>query len=310
MIHNEIPTFPKIHNIGSPIIRTIFDNPVEISEKVDGSTLAFMIDSNNELRICNKSRPISAFAPPSMFSKGVEYIQSIQHMLLQNCVYYCEYLKKPKHNVLLYNKVPTNHLVLFGVYDIGNSTYRPWEVLLYEADNLSIDVVPKLYQGKISNVEQLHDLLATDSYLGGCKIEGVVIKNYNKNRVVDKKVVNLMVGKYVSEAFKEVHRHPKIKGNYGKGNWLAYTTAFNTEARWVKAIQHINEVNELEHTPKDIGKLIKEIHRDIIDECKEDIVAWLWDNFSKELLHTATNGFPEFYKEKLAVEAFNGTKEI
>jgi ATP-dependent helicase/DNAse subunit B len=73
----------------------------------------------------------------------------------------------------------------------------------------------------------------------------------------------------------------------------------------LKAIQHLKEKGELEFTPRDIGKLIKEIQDDITEEEKENILNFLWNEFGKELLRNAVKGFPEFYKRYLAERNFN-----
>jgi len=303
-VSSKFSSFPKIHAIGKPTISSIFEDEVEVTEKVDGSQMVFMVDHNGELHMRSKGAMLYNDAPQRMFLEGMEYIQSISEILLPGYIYYCEYLQKPKHNTLAYTNIPSNHLVLFGLYDIEGDTYQTYNGLIEEAYNLCIDVIPLLHEGKVSNVEQVHELLDTESYLGGCKVEGVVVKNYHKNILLGGNVYNIMAGKYVSEAFKEVHNSKGKKENASKGKWDVYKELFKTEARWEKAIQHVRDAGQLEQDPRDIGKLIKEVHKDITEECEEDIKAWLWKNFSGEILRVSTRGLPEWYKSRLLEEAF------
>ena len=74
---------------------------------------------------------------------------------------------------------------------------------------------------------------------------------------------------------------------------------FKSEARWQKAIIHLKEKGILENSPKDIGKLILEIQKDIKEEEQEDIKNYLYKFIIKDILRKSTQGFPEWYKEQL-----------
>ena len=107
----------------------------------------------------------------------------------------------------------------------------------------------------------------------------------------------------MSEAFKEKHQSWG-KENTGKGKWETFKESFRTEARWNKAVQHLRDNGELENAPRDIGVLIKEVHRDIQEEEMDEIKKFLWDELGKDLLRKSTAGFPEWYKEKLLKNSF------
>ena len=113
-----------------------------------------------------------------------------------------------------------------------------------------------------------------------------------------------MAGKFVSEAFKETHRDRWGTEETSSGKWAAFLMSFRTEARWHKAIQHLMETGELENSPRDIGKLIKEIQQDISAEEMENIKSYLWNENKREILSAATKGFPEWYKEQLLQRSF------
>ena len=73
-----------------------------------------------------------------------------------------------------------------------------------------------------------------------------------------------------------------------------------SEARWEKAIAHLREAGAigLEPANSDIGKVIKEVQRDILEECGEDIRRELFDGFAKDLRGAWIAGLPEWYQRK------------
>ena len=84
-----------------------------------------------------------------------------------------------------------------------------------------------------------------------------------------------------------------------KSKFELFKESYKTEARWLKAIQHLKELNVINNTPADIGILLKEIQTDIRQEEKENIKESLYNIFIHEILRKATSGFPEWYKELL-----------
>jgi len=297
-----IKSFPKIFAIGTDYIADIFDNDVEITEKVDGSQFAFG-RVNGELYIRSKGAMLYSDNPEKMFAEGIDWVGSVEHILPDDTVYYCEYLKKPKHNTLAYNSIPTNHLALFGVCSPSQKFTSHYRDLLDHAMGLGIDIVPLIFDGKINSAEELLSMMDRESYLGGAKIEGLVVKNYTKQFLLGGQPMPLMAGKYVSEAFKEVHKGWS-KENTGRGKFDLFKTAYRTEARWHKSVQHLRDAGQLENDPRDIGKLIKAIQQDIAEEEMDNIKNFLWNEFGKEIIRTSVKGFPEWYKEHLVKTSF------
>jgi hypothetical protein len=66
----------------------------------------------------------------------------------------------------------------------------------------------------------------------------------------------------------------------------------------------LRENGELEHAPQDIASLIREVHRDIDEECYEEIAAVLYKWASKKIKRAAVRGMPEWYKEQLLERQF------
>lgn len=304
-----IKAFPKIFTIGQDYIADIFKDEVEVTEKIDGSQFVFG-KINNELYLRSKGAQLYIENPRNMFKEGIDYVVSIQDKIPDNTVFYCEYLQNPKHNILKYNRIPKNHLILFGASDItGTKFINEYSKLKEYSMILDIDVVPLLYHGKIDNIDKIKELCELESILGGVKIEGIVVKNYYRKFLLGGQPIPIMMGKYVSEKFKEVHRDRWGKEFTSKGKWEQFKESFRTEARWLKAIQHLKEKNKLENSPRDIGKIIKEIYNDIKEEEQETIKKFLWEQFGEEILRYSVKGFAEFYKEYLMKKTFEGNNE-
>lgn len=297
-----ISSFPKIFAIGTMYIRDIFNDDVVVEEKLDGSQISFS-KINDQLYLRSKRAQLYVDNPEKMFLEGITYIDSISHKLPNNMIFRCEYLKKPKHNTLTYDRIPKNHLMLFNVQNMDQSASQNVEEW---AEKLDIEPVPIFYSGKINHSEELKDFLNRDSFLGGSKIEGVVVKNYKNQFLLGGQTMPFMIGKYVSESFKEVHRDRWGTEENKKGRLDIFYDSFKTEARWRKAVEHLRDRNELENDPKDIGKLFKEIAEDIENEEKENIKEFLWNEFSRELKKRATMGMSQWYKDYLMNNSFEG----
>jgi len=297
-----IPPFVKIFNIGTDYIRDIFQEEVEISEKIDGSYFAFgLIDG--ELQMRSKGSPLFMDNPEKMFKEGMDYVFSVQDRLPPDVIIHGEYLKSQRHNTLKYNRVPKNHIILFGAAHAKEERFYPQ----FEdfAAAIDLETVPK-WHADITCPDDLKAYLDRDSCLGGTKVEGVVVKNYKRQFLLGGQPMPLMAGKYVSEAFKEVHKDRWGKEEAKGSKWVGFCESFKTEARWQKAIQHLRDRGELTNTPQDIGKLLKEVNVDIETEEKEAIKAYLWNEYKRDVMRTATRGMPEWYKEKLLARSFNG----
>lgn len=293
-----ITAFPKIFSLGTDYIRDIFKGPVQVTEKVDGSQFAFGV-VNGKLYCRSKGKLFSEenFVD-KMFSVAVARAEAVSHLCPDNVVFYCEYLQRPKHNTLVYERTPKNNLMMFAAMRT-DCTFLSTEETTWYADEFGFEMVPVIYEGEIESSQQVVGLIDRVSVLGNAKIEGVVVKNFNQPFLLGGQPIPLMSGKFVSEGFKEVHRNRWGKEETTKGRMEIFYDSFCTEARWHKAIQHLGEASELEYQPRDIGKLIKEIGNDIAEEEKEFIKEFLWKEFKGQITKSATNGFPEFYKRWL-----------
>lgn len=304
----------SIFHIGHRAIKELFTVPVQLQEKVDGSFFAFglfnepSIDSNYpdpngvyELKIRSKSAMMYSDAPQAMFKLAVDTVNQLKDKLHPGWQYRGEAVCKPKHNSLVYDRIPTGGVILFDICT-DEETYLSYDELKKEADRLELEVVPQLFTGYIKTSDEIRRYLDAVSVLGGQKIEGVVIKPLEPMFGIDKK---MLFGKFVSEEFKEVHRKAWGESNPNIGDILQQLgRKYGTQARWQKARIHLLEAGLLINAPQDIGLLINEVPEDVLKECqneiKEDLFEYAWPHIRRMI----TRGLPQWYKDALLTESF------
>lgn len=291
-------SYPKVFALGHRAIADLFLDDVLVEEKIDGSQFSFG-RFGGELKCRSKGAQINADFPEKMFLKGVETARSLD--LHDGWTYRGEFLGSPKHNTLAYDRVPVGNVILFDI-NVGEEEYLTYAEKAAEALRLGLEFVPRLFFGRVEDPNTLLAFLETPSILGGQKVEGVVVKNY-KRFGEDKKC---LMGKYVSEAFKETHSTEWKLNNPTNGDVVQRIVAsLKTAARWSKAVQHLKERGELTQTPKDIGALIKEVQKDVGEECEEIIKEKLFQHAIGHIRRGVTGGLPEWYKQELLKQQFS-----
>lgn len=305
-------SYPSIYALGHRAIADLLTVPVNVEEKVDGSQFSFGLfptytpdgepDGGTVLRVRSKGATMLPDAPEPMFAAAVETAKRLAPYLHRGWTYRGEYLAKPRHNGLAYDRVPEQHVILFDI-NPSHEAYLSHAEKSAEALRLGLEVVPLLHSGTMTELIEFRSYLTRTSILGGQPIEGVVVKPASYDLFgPDKKV---LMGKFVSESFKEVQSkawradNPKIKDIVAM-----LTETYTSQARWMKAVQHLAERGELEGSPRDISKLIKEVPVDVEKECRDEIAAklyaWAWPNIRRGVVR----GLPEWYKEELLKKQF------
>jgi hypothetical protein len=282
--------------VGHKAAAEIMSLPLQVEEKVDGSQLSIG-RFDGFLRVRSSGAEFPWDAPEHMFAPGVEALSKLD--LHDGWTYRGEYVRKPKHNVLTYGRVPKNLFIVFDI-NTGEEDYLDYEAKKVEADRLGLDCVPLLYQG-IVTADILRELLQRESILGGTTVEGVVLKQYEvfgRNKKV-------LMAKYVAESFKEKHIEEWGASNpSGKDTIELIATQLRTGARWLKSVQHLREEGKIEGSPRDIGKLINYIVEDVEEEeedwIKDQLFKWAWPKIKRYI----TRGVPEWYKELIMEEQF------
>jgi hypothetical protein len=296
MIHS----YSTVYQIGHKAIQNLFEGDVIIEEKVDGSQFSFGL-LDGELQVRSHGKQMLLDAPEKMFNKIVDYVKYIKDLLHPGWTYRGEYLEKPKHNVLAYDRTPVNNFIGFDIMCENPEEYICYLSKEQEFERIGFETVPLIYSGKIDNVNMFVEFLDRVSILGGSTVEGVVVKNYSQFSL-DKKIC---MGKYVSEKFKEIaNKDWKERNPTGKDIILVLGQKLKTEARWQKAVIHLKESGNYDGSPKDIGNLIKEVKDDIQKECQDEIKDSLYKWAIDNILRQCVAGVPEWYKEQLLKEAF------
>lgn len=292
---NSWGSYPKLYALGHKALSTLLLDSVVVEEKIDGSQFSFGV-IDGVLRCRSRNVELDLDGDNHMFTQAVLAAKDLAPRLHPGWTYRAEYVMKPKHNSLLYDRVPAYNLMLFDINN-GYQSYLSADDKALEAFRLGLETVPLLYEGRITSMGQLQGFLENHkSVLGAAFPEGIVVKNYNRYGVDGK----ALMGKYVSEKFKEVHQVEWKKSNPKSGDILTtLAAAYATEQRWDKAVQHLRDRGELEDDPRDIGALLKEVQTDLLEECEDEIkevlFKWAW----KHLARASTNGFAQWYKQRL-----------
>lgn len=294
-----INSYPTVYALGHKAIIDIFTGPVVVEEKIDGSQFSFgLVDGVLECR--SKGKQLVLDAPEKMFTRAVASVRERLGLLNPGWIYRGEYLQTGKHNTLSYARVPAGHIIGFDIVT-GPEIYLTPDEKRAEFARIGLECVPHLYSGIVDSMDMFNGFLQRESVLGGCKVEGVVVKNYSLF-TVDKKVA---MGKYVTEAFKEMHTSDWKDRNPESGDVVRKLIGeYRTEARWNKAVQHLRENGTLDGSPKDIGPLLREVSTDVYRECADEIKQKLFDWAWPKIQRGITTGLPEWWKQELAKSAF------
>ena len=135
----QYPKIFKEHNIE---IANMGGNVI-VQEKIDGSQYKVRVDANHNITIGSKNVDNI---------KCEVIIDTINKSTLCQHGYdltiYGEFLSKPKHNVLHYERVPTNNFIVFDIYDHGRECYlNPIQVKnILNNCRLDFDTVPTYYE--------------------------------------------------------------------------------------------------------------------------------------------------------------------
>jgi hypothetical protein len=294
---SKLHSYPKVYAVGHSAVGELFLGDVLVEEKVDGSQFSF---SRTGDEIDLRSRGAVVYPENAgMFDLAVKAVHGLKDSLRDGWVYRAEYLMKPKHNVLKYERVPTHNLILFDI-NTGEEVYLSRAEKEEEAARLGMEIVPVMYFGPVTKSEDVYAFLERTSILGGT-VEGVVIKNYLRFGM-DKKV---LMGKFVREDFKETHSKEWKASNPTISDVVERIIAtLRSEVRWNKSVLRLRDAGKLEHSPRDIGFLLKEVQSDIRAEELDFISAKLVEFALPRVLRASTAGLPEWYKRQLLESAF------
>jgi hypothetical protein len=272
---------------------------VIIQEKVDGSQISFGRKLDGFLHGKSHKKQLDMTAPNTMFGPAVASIKRADDKmcmgLAPNYIFRGEYLSRPKHNILCYDRIPKQNVIIFDI-EAGDDSkaYFPPDVVRNIASKAGFEVVPTLWKGQYDDVDfdLINELLKTRSILGGNLIEGIVIKCYSQR---DANGDTLMC-KYVRDDFKEMNGGKKNKTQVDIVNDIG--NALAVHARFEKAVQHAIEEDELMGDMTDMGILMRKLNEDF-EEHVDEIKTQLYSHYRKQIQRVSANGFATWYKGKL-----------
>jgi hypothetical protein len=303
----NIPSYGKVLNLGHRNLRGILDDPIVVQEKYDGSQISWAWDEHGELWVTSKGKvQVGGGAQPDkMFLPAIHHLRTVQFDQPPAGFFFRgETLSSTSHNMIEYARAPRGFVVLFDVECVAHPDYWATPDLVAYADLLGVEPAHTfdIADGPQLTLEECNRLLDTESSLGGTLIEGFVVKNYHKTNQLTGRP--FLAGKYVSERFKEVHKRSWKARHPSQGDVVErLLAALNTEARWEKAVQHLAEAGDLEHSPRDIGQLIREVQADTMAEEADWIAAKLVEWATDRIRRGLGRGLPEWYKRRLLEEA-------
>lgn len=301
MSKSRIPSMSKVFNLGHRALEELFDGIVIVQEKLDGSQISWMWDEDGNLHVRSKKTVLhdegGNYATKGMFRAAVSHLATQAIPAPPGVIFRGEAFNSPKHNTLVYERVPQGYIVLFDVETPNGfeANIPGW------ANSMDVEATQE-FTGVLSvlDVDELKQFVnETESVLGGAMVEGVVLKNYGKANPIDYKYP--LMGKYVREAFKEKHTREFRKANPTLDDTVqAIIESLNTERRFEKAVEHLRDEGRLQVAVQDIGPLMKEVKQDVMEEERE----WILDQVAKFVLPKVERGIgrglPEWYKDQLA----------
>ncbi len=279
--------YPKVYSLGTKETEGMLSGGCWVQEKLDGSQISFGVDMSGELHAYSRGGKIDLNTPQKLFAPAIAHLKTKQEYMIPGYVYRGECISSPRHNRITYDRMPKGFVVLWDVCnDYG--AYIPPSMISRYADAIGVETANHYGYGvwDVGGLEEI--LFSCQSQLGGM-IEGVVLKSYDEEGPP-------RTAKFVSEKFKEVvNVRPKVYGlDLSEiGSW------YGTESRWLKAIQHLLESGELTDSPADIGPIIKEVHRDLLEECEREMKELVWAQAWPELRKHLVKGLAEWYKRLL-----------
>lgn len=283
-----IESYPKAPH--SPFKTQMFGGQdYYVEEKVDGSQFSFG-KLNGKLFARSKKVDIDPEHYDGPFNLVVEHIKSISGNLPNGYVFRGEFLQRPKHNVLRYDRVPVGNVIIWDVQTSdGEYLHRGSKEAVCSDCNL--EVVPMLFNS-CYGIPDIDRLMKVESILGG-QIEGLFFKCPYQRNPKDGKY---WVKKIVSEKFQEVAKSHKVrKTRTGDPVGDVYET-FRSEARWIKAVGRMRDEGRLTGTSRDIGAIIKEVQHDALEECREDAMAMLFKKTQGAFMKKVIEGLPQWYQ--------------
>lgn len=284
-----------------------------IQEKMDGSNLSvsFKRDGDNiklpkELTFACGRNVIDP--DREMFKKTCDRLILLIDNLNPNFVYHGEAIRKCKHNIAQYSRVPRHYFICFDIYDCSRLKYLSPDELIVECNRVGLEHVVFLHINNDLSIKPdvvMKDFISKiesgllNSMLGGVP-EGIVFKHHNfwyRGKYVASK------RKLVTEKFKECQHSRQSKNNISADEFIEKLgKCFAVEGRFAKARQHLEELGKLNKTPGDKKRISHELDMDFDKEYKDEICTYLWQELGPVIKFYAKTGLDDWCASNLVLE--------
>lgn len=273
-----------------------------IQEKIDGSNLGMRIDVTDigtKMVFSCKKKDITDESS-DMFAKSIRVLRKLEHKLNPGYSYHGEAVRKCRHNIAEYDRIPRHYFICFDIYDRENKRYLAPNELRDECTRVDLECIKFLYENTDPNtnaVNVMTDLISQierghlESMFGGVP-EGIVLKHHHFWRrgqfVATKR-------KLVTKKFKECHSARMTRRGMPTTDDFLKTLgrAFALPARFAKARQHLLEAN----VTIDRRRMMKELDMDFDKEYQDEIAVYLWQELGPIIKEAAKYRFDDWYDE-------------
>jgi hypothetical protein len=280
-----------------------------IQEKIDGSNLSMRFKRNEAgefvepLTLVFSCRSHNVDPLADVFAKTCERLNLIKDTLNPNYVYHGEAVRKARHNVAEYARIPRHYFVCFDIYDTTAKVYLDPARMIAECDRVQFEHVRFYHTNDDKSCrpdDVMKDLISRiesgdlESMLGGVP-EGVVLKHerfWYKEKYISAK------RKLVTKKFKECQRKRQQKKGITADEFLQQLgRAFAKNARFAKAKQHLDETRPSDALHGDtISKrlMVKELNADFDKEYRDEIMVYLWQELGPLVKEASIEGLDEW----------------
>ncbi len=200
----KFPTTPHIETPPGGLVRgdklvdeavrhRLLSETVTVEEKVDGANVGIWFDDDDQPRLQSRGELIGPSAHPQ-FNPLKAWVAArryrLNEVLAKRYIFFGEWCYA-RHTVF-YDKLP-DYFLGFDVFDRKQDCFLSTNRRDTLLEPLEIEMIPKLYEGVLGDINKLHVLLDT-SMVGSQPMEGVYIR-------LDKDACLVLRAKYVRKSF-------------------------------------------------------------------------------------------------------------
>lgn len=290
--------FTDVVRMGHKTTQGVFhiDDPITITEKIDGANASFKREGDKVLAF-SRNNHLDESSDLGGFYQWVQ-ANIDPTKLLEGVIMFGEWLNPHK---VKYAPEHTKTFILFAIFNEFTQEYVSFSMVKDEARRLNLKLVPVFYEGVYQSYEHLQSFVGKTELggtLGGETTgEGIVVVNYDyKDRYGDQVFTKMVVDKFAEVQHQKSPRDPNtpetIEALWVKDNM--------TKARIEKLLLKLVDegIIEEEFGIEDMGTILKNINRRLIDDMIKEEVDYLPEGYElKEIGRAVAGKSPNIIKE-------------